>query len=135
MEIILAINSEASFTDGETAYEGFEITTDKQVIRVGIEDGQQCCEAYGCLTTEDDLSQFIGSDLIGVTTTDTSLNTKELDLKLDKILGDYRNENSMFVNIETTNGTFQIVVYNDHNGYYGHDTIIISEQLTEKNDL
>lgn len=33
----------------------------------------------------------------------------------------------MFINIETTKGFLQFVVYNEHNGYYGHSVLLVSK--------
>ncbi len=35
----------------------------------------------------------------------------------------------MFVNLETNVGLLQFVAYNSHNGYYGHDAVLVSKQL------
>ena len=37
---------------------------------------------------------------------------------------------TMFVNFETSSGTFQLTCYNSHNGYYGHDVTVVSNQLS-----
>jgi len=104
-------------------YDGFVINTDKQVIKLGIGNGQSCCENWGYFMTQDDLSDFIGADLISIVLTDTALNTAML----------YGNHittgDCMFVNINTSNGLLQFVAYNEHNGYYGHEAIVISETL------
>ena len=34
----------------------------------------------------------------------------------------------MFVNINTSNGALQFAAYNEHNGYYGHEAVVISEK-------
>lgn len=51
MEKILKIE-ETSF-DGK---DGFVITTDQQEIKLGIDNGQCCCENWGYFMSEDDLS-------------------------------------------------------------------------------
>ena len=132
MEKILSIK-ETTFKkkkDDWKFYDGYEIVTDKQTIKIGISNGQSCCEQFGYFITEDDLSDYIGSGLISISQTDTAMNTKTIDeLDLQEKL------NTMFINFETSNGTFQFVAYNSHNGYYGHDAIIISEQLNVKDCL
>lgn len=113
------------------SYDGYYVITDKQTIKFGIENMQNCCERWGYLTTNDDLSEFEGASLLGVKVVDTALNEKKIsDLEL------YEEEtDTMFVNFETDKGTLQFVAYNQHNGYYGHDVLLLSEQLTENKRL
>ena len=42
---------------------------------------------------------------------------------------------AMFVNFETSNGTFQLTMYNTHNGYYGHSAVLVSKQLNVREIL
>jgi hypothetical protein len=131
MEKILKIK-ECSFKKDEKDYlhfDGYEIVTDKQVIKIGIENGQCCCEDWGYFMTEDDLNEFENSDLISVDIVDTALKVEKLkELNVESA-------DTMFVNFNTTKGLLQFVAYNDHNGYYGHDAIIISQQLTHEQVL
>jgi len=120
MEKILKIE-ETSF-DGK---DGFVITTDQQEIKLGIDNGQSCCENWGYFMSEDDLSEFVGSNLIAVKVVDTALK------KWDEIEDMYEGD-AMFVNIETSNGLLQFVAYNEHNGYYGHEACVISKQVKEE---
>jgi hypothetical protein len=49
MEKILRIE-ETTFKTNEkdwSIYEGFQIITDQQTIKVGISNGQSCCESWG----------------------------------------------------------------------------------------
>lgn len=112
-------------------YDGYYVVTDKQTIKFGIDNSHQCCERWGYLTTNDDLSEFEGASLLDVKVVDTALNEKKIsDLEL------YAEETAtMFVNFETDKGTLQFVAYNQHNGYYGHDVLLMSEQLTENKRL
>ena len=119
MEKILKIE-ETNF-DGKC---GFVITTDKQIVKLGIDDYQSCCENYGYFMSEDNLEDFIGSELLDIKITDTLLKpNNEIDVN-DIYEGDV-----MFVNIETSHGLLQFVAYNEHNGYYGHDACVVSKQL------
>lgn len=132
MEAILSIK-ETTFRKDENdwdSFAGYEIITDKQTIKIGISEGQSCCERFGYFITEDNLSEYIGSDLISISQTNTVMDTQTIDeLHL------YDAPNTMFITFETTKGTFQFVAYNSHNGYYGHDAIIISEQLNIEDRL
>jgi len=41
-----------------------------------------------------------------------------------------------FVDFITTNGTFQLAVYNSHNGYYGHGIVVaIDEKIVHDDTL
>lgn len=105
-------------------FEGFLITTSEQIIKIGIENRQSCCETFGYLIINDEISDFINQELLSISVVDIALNTKVIDAVSDLEEGD-----AMFVNLETSNGLLQIAVYNSHNGYYGHESIVISKQL------
>jgi len=111
---------------------GYKITTTSQEILIGISDGGQCCENYGYLTSEDDFSDFIGSELTKIESIDTSLNVKVVEYLNNQNID---MDSCMFFNLYTTNGMLQFVVYNEHNGYYSHDAVFISNQITEKRSL
>lgn len=110
-------------------YSGYVITTDKQQIKVGISNQQSCCENWGYVTSEDDLTEYVGCSLIGITTTDSMLENKPFT-GLDTDSG-----NCMFITFKTDKGDFQFVAYNEHNGYYSHEVTLISEQLKESEYL
>jgi len=115
-----------------TRGEGFSITTTKQKITLLISNEQACCEKWGYISSEDDYSDFIGAELLSIATVDEDFNPKILD-RLEK---EYVHTNScLFINIETSKGTLQFVLYNEHNGYYGHDVYVISNQLTTYEEL
>lgn len=107
--------------------DGFEVVTDKQTIRFGISNGQGCCEDWGYLTTNDDLQEFVGAEIREITKTDTALNTKKIEQRLEY---GFDSGGIIFINIETDKGTLQFAAYNSHNGYYGHTVYMESEQLT-----
>jgi hypothetical protein len=121
--------TEGSFGVGKyDFYDGFIIKTNLQEIKVGIENGQSCCEQWGYLTSEDsnDLDGFTGGELLSITATDTSLVSTTLE-KLSTEGIDI--DSAVFITFETTKGTFQITAYNEHNGYYGHGVKVLSTQL------
>lgn len=109
---------------------GYQVITDQQTIKVGISNNRLCCENFGYLITNDDTEDFIGADLINISIVDTALNNKKLE-QIEYL--DYGS--AMFVNFETSNGLLQLVVYNSHNGYYGHETVLISKQLNHEGGL
>lgn len=111
------------------SYEGFQIVTDKQTIKLGISDGQSCCERSGYFMSEDNFSEFIGANLIDLAITNTCLNTKKLEEE------ELYEPDLMFVNLNTDKGLLQFVAYNSHNGYYGHSAVVVSEQLSHEEVL
>ena len=124
MEKIISI-SKATFGEGKyDMYDGYEVVTTEQRIRFGIENQQSCCESWGYFITNDETADFIDAELLSVSITDTCLNSKKLE-EIDA--GEYTN--TMFVNLETSAGLLQFVAYNSHNGFYGHDAVLISTQL------
>lgn len=130
MEKILKIE-ETTFNEGSYQnYEGFVIITDKQTIKVGISDGQSCCESFGYMFTNDEIQEFIGSELLKIESVDSALNGKVIEELEYLDQGD-----SMFINFETSVGILQFVAYNAHNGYYGHEAVLISKQLNLQEGL
>lgn len=112
--------------------EGYVIKTDKQDILIGICNRQSCCENWGYFSTNDDIKEFVGADLLDIKLTDTSLNTKIIEEKFEYGFDD---GGIQFVDLNTSKGTLQFVVYNAHNGYYGHSIEIKSKQLNYKQCL
>jgi len=104
-------------------YEGYVITTNKRRIKIGVSTGQSCCEVTGYFTSEDDPKCFIGKQLVSVAIVDELFNKKQIDQI------EYRDQGGvMFVNFETPDDTLQFVVYNSHNGYYGHTALVEVEK-------
>ena len=112
------------------AYDGFEIITEDQTIQIGIDNGQSCCEKWGCVITNDDTTEFIGATILGVSLTDKNMYNKQIEALEYIDAGGV-----MFVNIETDKGLLQFCAYNSHNGYYGHDAVLISKQLNHETTL
>lgn len=133
LEKIISIEEQV-FKSGNkysSTYEGYIITTDKQTIKVGITNDQSCCESFGYLSSEDDLSDFIGSKLLSISVVDEYLNSKDIPNSLE-----YLDEGAaMFINFETSKGLFQLVCYNSHNGYYSHYAVLISKELNHSQSL
>lgn len=134
MEQILKIED---YQEGEhwNSASGYAITTNKQVIKLLIDDDQQCCENFGYFMSEDDFSDFVGAELLDIKVTDTELKEGLLE-KHDLDINDRWFEGGvMFVDLITSKGTLQFVAYNEHNGYYGHEAKVISEQLKHEEYL
>ena len=111
-------------------FDGYQIITDSQTIKIGISNSQCCCEDFGILTTNDNIEDFVESELISIEIVDSALNNKKLEELEYLDCG-----GAMFVNFNTTKGLLQLVAYNAHNGYYGHDAVLISKQLNHEECL
>lgn len=117
------------------SWDGYEVQTNQQLMRFLIENDTQCCENWGYLWSNDSPQEFIGAALLGVSLTDTGLQTKAIEQAYEAESGDGEAANIMFVNIETDRGLLQFVAYNAHNGFYGHDVLIDCQQLKHKGEL
>jgi hypothetical protein len=127
MEKILSI-AESAVIGSDHDKEGFVVTTDQQTIIIAIDAYQSCCESFGYLSSEDDFNEFIGANLLGIERVDAALRTHaELEYLEDG--------GAMFINLRTDRGTLQFVVYNKHNGYYGHTGVVVSRQLNVTESL
>ena len=137
MEIITAIDAVYSYQspydeDELIEADGYKITTSKQEIYILILGEQQCCETYGSFCSNDEPDDFIGSELVNICTTNNALKTK---VTSSKNLSSFDEGDCIFVNLETNKGVLQFAVYNEHNGYYGHDVRIQSNQLSYENTI
>ena len=116
----LGIQKENKYHPGyfsEDFYEGYIITTEKQVIQVLIDNGAYCCEQFGSVCSNDNFEDFIGAELNSVYVSDVNLMNHE-------VLNDLYEGDAIFVNLETSQGKLQFAVYNCHNGYYGHQVLV-----------
>lgn len=108
---------------------GFKITTTEQEIDIVIDNTSQCCEHFGYIASEDDISEYIGSELIGISVVEYN----ESSGYHKKLIGyeDYGVDegNAYFVDLKTNKGTLVFSVYNSHNGYYGHSVEIKSNKF------
>lgn len=109
---------------------GFEVVTDKQIIKLYIDNDSSCCERWGYFWCNDELRDFIGAELRSVSLTDTALNTAQMEVNNLNPDNRYFEGNVMFVNLDTDRGVLQFVAYNEHNGYYGHEAKVQCTQLT-----
>ena len=105
---------------GSDTMDGYRVTTDTNKILVLISNGQSCCENWGYFSSESDMSQFVGAELLEVNLTDVALNKERVEES-----GYYDDQGGIqLVDFVTTNGVFQLAVYNAHNGYYGHGIVV-----------
>lgn len=111
-------------SDGyDSWYEGLIIETDKGTIKLIITNSQCCCEGWGALffETPDDISQFIGAEIIQI---------EDIDIKREEFI-----DNETQLRITTDKGIIQYAIYNAHNGYYSHGTILQVFDHIERSSL
>jgi hypothetical protein len=117
----LGMTGMISALSGGGGYDGFFVKTEIDEYAILISNGQDCCENWGYLDTNDNSKAFIGANLLNVSLVDSEYATK----LMEQINFYTEEENQIcFVNFETDRGTFQLAVYNSHNGYYGHSILV-----------
>jgi len=110
-------------------FDGWRIITSEQLIEISISNESGCCERWGTICSEDDTEGFIGSELLAIKIVNAAC--EKMDVSE---ISEYEG-NSMFVDLETTNGLLQFCVYNCHDGYYGHTVKVVSKQLNYEDYL
>lgn len=107
---------------GRRKMAGYEVTTNKSHFLILIDNEQSCCEDWGYISSEDNLQEFVQSELLDIVLTDTALDSFSTSI-IEMIK--YPDEGGIqFVTFKTSKGDFQLAVYNAHNGYYGHGIIV-----------
>jgi len=93
------------YKGGETFNQIKIETYDHMEYVFNFDNDQQCCEDFGYFHSFDikDLRNFIGAKL------------KTIELSDD----------NSFIKFKTDKGDFNITIYNNHNGYYGHEVNFI----------
>ena len=114
---ILSIKEETIVNKGnwyKQTYEGLIIETDKGSIKLVISDSQSCCENFGSLffETPDDISQFIDAEILQI---------EDISIKREEYID---TDSETQLRITTDKGIIQYAIYNEHNGYYSHGTIL-----------
>lgn len=102
-------------------YSGYAVRTEEGTLLFLIEDGQNCCETYGYIMSEDAVEDFVGANLLAVNFVDEACNVKTEEILKDSWID---KGSCCFINLETDQGTLQFVLYNEHNGYYSHSVYL-----------
>lgn len=110
--------------------DGYLVETDKHTWHLLIDNGQSCCESWGYLWSDDDLSRYIEKELLKVKVTDVALNTKMIEKEKEIYEGAIK-----FVDFIFKDDVLQFAVYNNHNGYYGHDILIARDKKIILSDV
>lgn len=116
---------------GCATMDGYKVRTEQHVFHVLINNEQSCCEDWGYLASDDRLDAFIGVELVGIELTDTALNKEKVD---EAAKYGFDDGGIQFVDFVTDRGTFQLAVYNAHNGYYGHGILVAKDNDVLLND-
>ncbi len=129
-EYIEKIEEHIGYKHGECdGFDGFIVTTNKQEIKLFIDNQQYCCESWGYLFCNELYEEFIGKELYEISIVDICLVKKEMPF-------DHLDEGDVvFVNFETEAGTLQFAAYNSHNGYYGHTVWIETKKFTKETSI
>lgn len=130
MAKIVSIEGDVTFSMGKwSSYDGYLIKCDDgNEVKVGICNSQCCCENWGYFSSNDDFNDFIGAEVLSVAVVDDALTTT--------VVPDLYDGSCMFVNIETDKGLFQLACYNEHNGYYSHEAVVVENGVvTETQSL
>jgi len=85
---------------------------DSSTMKV-YDDGQSCCEAR-YMVTDDDLTYYIGAELM-------SMELRDVPEEEDKY-GEIHEIQFLIVN--TSKGSFTMSNHNEHNGYYGGFSVV-----------
>lgn len=132
MSKIVHIDPDAEWAEKDTGfithYTGVDITLDNgRHVKFGISDEQHCCERWDYLHPADDYSEYIGAEYLGL---------REIDTWPEFVCDQHEDESGFqAIEVMTSKGPLQFVVYNDHNGYYSHDVITVEGDKVEVNYL
>ena len=113
--VVKIVKNLEEFTSRQVGYEfeGYQLVTNKGEIMFGICNDQQCCEDWGYDCFIENKAQdedFIGARILEIS---------QEGMRHDK----YENCASPLV-IKTTKGDIDLWVYNKHNGYHCHPSLI-----------
>lgn len=87
--------------------DALKLSFDTHTLRI-YDDGQSCCE-YRYMRCDDDLDGFVGATFMGA-------DQRDMQSKVGKY-DESKDQQALLVN--TSLGTFTVMNYNEHNGYYG----------------
>lgn len=126
----LGFSGMISVLSGGEIMDGYKVVTSDHEYLLLINNERSCCESFGYFSSDDNLQEFIGANLLSVEATDTALSTKLID-ELE-----YLDEGGVqFVTFKTDKGDFQLAVYNAHNGYYGHNILFVEDNKVINRDV
>lgn len=111
--------------DVEDRYKGIYIQTNKATLKFEISSSRQCCEHFGYFSYSEfdkPYEHFIGAEIYQIfISNDKNENQKVFDITEGIEHSMYDIDAAVFINVMTSKGKMQIIIYNEHNGYYGHE--------------
>lgn len=105
-------------------FDGFKITTSKNIWYILISNIQQCCENFGYVSKPEDYKDYIGAGVYFISRT---VRTIDDDIETIPLSSSSEYPNCMFITFYTDKGDLQFTAYNEHNGYYGHNVVIVKD--------
>lgn len=81
---------------------------------IAIYDDGQSCSEYRHMSTDDNLADYVGAQLLGAEIKDAPTEEDE-----------YGDHEVQFLEVMTSKGVFTMVNHNEHNGYYGGFWIVV----------
>lgn len=98
------------------------ILNDGTEVLFTIENDQRCCEEWGYISSigNEDAQNFVGARIrnIGVVHGENEYLIQYFDNNRLSV------DDAYFIRVETDQGDLEFVVYNEHNGYYGHNVLL-----------
>ena len=98
-------------------YEGYRIKTEQDNIKFVVDNSRNLGECWGYLSSPEDLKDYIGSEYLGYFS--DSQNEVKLTGNVKKLT------NCQFLNIKTSNGDIDFVVYNAYGNFYHKEILLI----------
>lgn len=119
-ETIMVIVGSAGKTISGLSLDGDELNfkfSDGSGIRVF--DDEQCCCEERYMTTDDNLSDYVGAMLVGMEIKEAPCIEEEFDC-----------HDVQFLEVQTDRGSFTMSSHNEHNGYYGGFSLRATSTVT-----
>ena len=98
-------------------YEGYRIKTEQDNIKFVVDNSKNVGELWGYLSTPEDLKDYIGVEYLGYTS--DSRDKTKVSNSIERL------SNCQFLNIKTSNGDIDFVVYNACSNFYHKETLLI----------
>lgn len=120
------------FVQNFGGYSGFKITTNKHNYYFLIDSYQNCCENWGYISCED-YKNMIGKELESIEVVTTANEKMKIELEQRYLNDEDIYEGGVvFINVNGPDlDQIQFAVYNNHNGYYGHEVKFVVDDEVE----
>lgn len=105
-------------------FDGFKITTSENIWYILISNAPQCCENFGYVSKPEDYKDFIGANVYSISST---VRTIKDNIESIQLSSSSEYSNCLFITFYTDKGDLQFTAYNEHDGYYGHNVVIVKD--------